>query len=103
MEIIIKKERVILNQVTTIGFVFKPKFADDFRSFKDFDIGNTDEEVENALIKFDEEAELFDKPIRTAASMLFFEAITNLHSVIYETNDMKATIKRKDILREDEE
>lgn len=100
MKYIIKRNLSILGDENIIKFEYNVKINDSKNGFENFDIGNEEIAIDSLLKKLNNETILklneFN-PIYISMSNYFFENLSNLIAIEYETKSTISKIKRPDL------
>ena len=99
MKILIKKNIKILGRKNIIKFIYNVELEQNKMGFKNFDVANEEEIINELLTNLNDEFFLkLNKPLYLALSIYFFSNIKELSEISYENDDYVSIVNKKDIL-----
>jgi len=101
MNYIIKRNINLFGRYNIIKFVYDVKINNNRNGFENFDIGNEEIVIDSLIKKLDDKAisELNKvNPIYISLSIYFFDSLTKLQTIEYETSNTISKISRQDLL-----
>lgn len=100
MEIILKKEKNLFETKNIISFIFNVEFNKDKNGFLDFDIGNTEEIINDILNEIDEKWYISlntKNSLYYSLSLKLFTNLKSLKKIEIENSRFLSKISREDI------